>query len=169
MPVRTLLYSLEILIQCLNCWPYRANIFEQIVRNILHKFYNFHCMCQAKFVTLFFVVTVLTLLHPWECTLWKGLKFVQNHLVIFDEMIILSMNHHTLLNCGCVCVCHSLLGLLWGTCFGQRNNWISYKWRHCVPSESLAEEMVLFKHIIQQRNQMAAQILWMCIIWWTCC
>jgi hypothetical protein len=29
---------------------------------------------------------------------------------------------------------------------------------------TVAEEMVLFKHIIQHRNQMAAQILWRFII-----
>jgi len=32
-----------------------------------------------------------------------------------------------------------------------------------------AEEMVLFKHVIQHKNQMAAQILWRSIILWTCC
>jgi hypothetical protein len=119
----------KLLTLCSNCiWTNR---------NTLHKFYNIHCMCQAKFVTLFFVVTVLTLLHNLECTLWKGLKFYQNHLVILNEMIILSLNHHTLLNrvlCVCVCVIHTLVSC--EVHFGQRNSWISYKWRLYVPSES---------------------------------
>ena len=123
--VRTLLYYLEILVKFLTFWPYVATLFKQAVKNIQHKFYHSHCMCQAKYVTLFFVVTVHTLLHTWECTLWKGLKFVQNHLVIFDKMIFLYMNLHILLNCGCVYVIHTLVSC--EVRFGRRNSWISHK------------------------------------------
>jgi hypothetical protein len=66
--------------------------------------------------------------------------------------------------CVCVCVIHTLV-----SCEGHvlAKEIVEYHINEdsvCpLRVVTLAEGMVLFKHIIQHRNQMAAQILWMSI------